>query len=140
MKKIRLACNILKKMNVDKIAVSFFFLIIIASIILARFEPEIKNIWDGLWYCFISFTTIGFGDIVVVTTIGKIITIIVALYGIVLVALITGVLVNYYQEINKIKINESTEVFLDKLERLPDLSKEELKEISQKIKERKYKV
>ena len=140
MKKIKLAWNILRKMNVDKIALSFLFLIIIASFILARFEPEINNILDGMWYCFISFTTIGFGDIVAVTAIGKIITVIIALYGIVLVAIITGVLVNYYQEINRIKMNESLEVFMDKLERLPELSKEELKEISQKVKERKYKI
>ena len=140
MKKIKLACNILRKMNVDKIALSFIFFIIIASFILARFEPEISNIWDGIWYCFISFTTIGFGDIVAVTAIGKIITVIIALYGIVLVAIITGVLVNYYQEINRIKMNESVEVFMDKLDRLPELSKEELKEISQKVKERKYKI
>lgn len=140
MKKIKLAWNILRKMNVDKIILSFIFILIGSSFILAKFEPEISNIWDGMWYCFVSFTTIGFGDIVVVTAIGKIITFIVALYGIVLVAIITGVLVNYYQEINKIKINESVEVFMDKLERLPELSKEELKEISQRVKERKYKI
>lgn len=140
MKKLKLAWNILRKMNVDKIILSFILLIIMCSFILARFEPEINNIWDGVWYCFISFTTIGFGDIVVVTLIGKVITVLVALYGIILVAIITGVLVNYYQEINKIKMNESIEVFMDKLERLPELSNEELKEISKKVKERKYKI
>ena len=140
MKKIKLAWNILRKMNVDKIILSFIILLIGSSFVLVKFEPEISSIWDAMWYCFVSFTTIGFGDIVVVTAIGKIITFIVALYGIVLVAIITGVLVNYYQEINKIKMNESVEVFMDKLERLPELSKEELKEISQKVKERKYKI
>lgn len=140
MKKIKLAWNILRKMNVDKIILSFIIILIGSSFILVKFEPEISSIWDGIWYCFVSFTTIGFGDIVVVTAIGKIITFIVALYGIVLVAIITGVLVNYYQEINKIKMNESIEVFMDKLERLPELTKEELKEISQKVKERKYKI
>lgn len=140
MKKIKLTWNILRKMNVDKIILSFIILLIGSSFVLVKFEPEISSIWDAMWYCFVSFTTIGFGDIVVVTAIGKIITFIVALYGIVLVAIITGVLVNYYQEINKIKMNESVEVFMDKLERLPELSKEELKEISQKVKERKYKI
>lgn len=140
MNRIKLAYNILRKMNVDKIILSFIVFLIISSFILVRIEPEINNIWDGMWYCFISFTTIGFGDIVAVTAIGKIITVIVALYGVILVALITGVLVNYYQEINKIKMNESVEIFMDKLERLPELSKEELKEISDKVKKRKYKI
>lgn len=140
MNRIKLAYNILRKMNVDKIILSFIVFLIISSFVLVRIEPEINNIWDGMWYCFISFTTIGFGDIVAVTAIGKIITVIVALYGVILVALITGVLVNYYQEINRIKMKESTEVFMDKLERLPELSKEELKEISDKVKKRKYKI
>lgn len=140
MKKIKLAWNILIKMNADKIILSFIILIIGSSFILAKFEPEINNIWDGMWYCFVSFTTIGFGDIVAVTNIGRIITVIIALFGIILVAIIIGVLVNYYQEINKIKMDESIEIFMDKLERLPELSKEELKEISQKVKKRKYKI
>lgn len=127
-------------MNVDKIILSFIALNFVCSFILARIEPEINNIWKGLWYCFISFTTVGFGDVVVTTVLGKIITVIITLYGIVIVALITGVLVNYYQEINKIKAKESVETFLNKLEDLPNLSKEELQEISSKVKQRKYRL
>ena len=56
------------------------------------------------------------------------------------VALITGVLVNYYQEINKIKLEDSIEVFMDKLERLPELSKEELQSISENVKKKRYKL
>ena len=81
MKRIKLVCNILRKMNVDKIAMSFFFLIIILAFILSIFEPGISNIWDGMWYCFVSFTTIGFGDIVGVTVIGKIIIAILMIIG-----------------------------------------------------------
>ena len=140
MKKLKLAWNILKKLNVDKIIASFAILTIVCSFILARVEPQIENIWDGIWYCFIAFTTIGFGDIIATTFIGKIITIIITICGIILVAIITGVLVNYYEEINRIKVKESTELFLDKLEKLPELSKEELKQISDKVKAREFKL
>lgn len=134
MRKLNLLWKILKKMSVDKIITTYILLMAISSFLLARFEPQIDHILDGMWYCFISFTTIGFGDIVATTIIGRIITVVIALYGMFLVALITGVFVNYYQEINKVKVEESIEVFIDKLERLPDLSKEELKKISDKIK------
>jgi len=137
MKKLKLLWKILKKMSVDKIITTYIILMLISSFILARFEPQIDNIFDGMWYCFISFTTIGFGDIVSTTAIGRIITVVIALYGMFVVALITGVLVNYYQEINKIKLEESIEIVLDKLERLPELSKEELKLISEKIKNKR---
>ena len=112
----------------------------ICSIILAQIEPEINNFGDGIWYCFVAFTTIGFGDIVVKTLVGRIITILVSIYGILIIALITGVIVNYYQEFIKIKEKGTIESFMDKLERLPELSKKELEEISQKVKERKYKI
>lgn len=140
MKKLKLMWNILKKMNVDKIITTYIIFVLICSSVLVKVEPQITNIGDGLWYCFISFTTIGFGDIVAISAIGRIITIIIAIYGVILVAIITGVIVSFYQEINKIKQQESIEEFMDKLEKLPLLSKEELEEISQKIKSRKYRL
>ena len=140
MKKIKLAWKILRKMSVDKIIIIYLILMLISSLLLTKFEPQIDNVFEGVWYCFITFTTIGFGDIVATTLIGRIITIIIALYGMFIVSLITGVLINYYQEINKIKVKESVEQFMDKLEKLPELSKEELKLISEKVKNKKYKL
>lgn len=140
MKKIKLIWKILKKMSVDKVIITFLILVLISAILLTKFELQIDNVLEGVWYCFITFTTIGFGDIVATTLIGRIITIVIALYGMFIVSLITGVLINYYQEINKIKVKESLEEFMDKLEKLPQLSKEELKLISEKVKNKKYKI
>lgn len=42
-------------------------------------------------------TTIGFGDIVVVTTIGRILSVVLGLYGLFIIAIITSIVVNYYQ-------------------------------------------
>ena len=140
MRKIKLIWKILKKMSVDKVIITFLILMIISAFLLTKFESQIDNILEGIWYCFVSFTTIGFGDIVATTLIGRVITIIIALYGMFIVSLITSVLINYYQEINKIKVKESVEQFMDKLEKLPELSKEELKLISEKVKNKKYKL
>ena len=136
MKRTKLAFKILKKMNVDKIVVSFISLMIVCSFLLTLVEPEINDIFTGLWYSFVAFTTIGFGDIVAITLIGRIITVILSLYGIILVAIMTGVLVSYYQELNNLRLKISTEELLDKIDRLPELSKEELTEISKKIKKK----
>ena len=140
MKKLKLAWTIYKKMNADKIILTFLLFIFIGSFILDIIEPQINSIFDGIWYLFVSFTTIGFGDIVVTTIFGKIITMIIALYGTFIVALITGILINYYQELNKIKENESIELFLNKLENLEKLSNDELTEISDKIKKKRNKI
>ena len=96
-------------------------------------EPDITTFSDGLWYCFAASTTIGFEDIVAVTAAGRILTVILVLYGIFVIALIPGVVVNYFVEFNKIRYNESLLMFMDRLEHLDTLSKEELRDISQNI-------
>ena len=89
---------------------------------------------DGLWYTFVACTTIGFGDFVAVTLLGRILTVYIALNEILLVAILPGVVVSYYLEVIHRREKESVTMFLDKLEHLPELSQEELKEISEKIK------
>ena len=51
--------------------------------------------------CFAIITTIGFGDITAVTGIGRIMSVILGIYGIIVVSLVTSVIVNFYTEVNK---------------------------------------
>ena len=82
----------------------------------------------------IAFSTIGFGDIVATTVIGKIITVILSLYGILVTAMITGTIVSYYTEYLNNTQGDTISIFLEKLQNLPKLSKEELEDISENIK------
>ena len=68
------------------------------SIVLPNFELNINTFGDALWYCFAIVTTIGFGDITAVTIPGRIISVILGLYGLIVVALITSIIVNFYSE------------------------------------------
>ena len=125
---------VLNKTRALKIFLGFIIICILSSIIFMLVEPSINNIRDGIWYCFVASTTIGFGDIYAVTTIGRILTIFVSFYGIFVFAMMTGVVVSYYNEYLNIKQKKSISIFLEKLEDLPNLSKKELKEISDKVK------
>lgn len=136
MKKSRVLLDVLKTTKTDKIVISFIGFVFLCALGVWIVEPTITSYVDALWFCFTSFTTIGFGDIVVTTLLGKAITVVLCLYGIFVVALIPGVVVSYYTETLKMKTDESLVVFLDKLQRLPELSKEELEEISIKAKQR----
>ena len=71
------------------------------SCMLLYFEDSIHNFWDGLWYCFAVVTTIGFGDFTTTTFLGRMLSVILGVYGIVVVALITSIIVNFYGEIKK---------------------------------------
>ena len=140
MKKLRLLWKILKSVNADKIFVGFLCFILCIAVGIEFFEPNINTYMDALWYCFTVITTIGFGDIVVVTTIGRVLTVVLSLYGILVVALIPGIIVSYFMEFQKRNSDATTEMYLEKLENLDKLDKTELKELSELIKNRKYKL
>ena len=134
MKKLRRTIMILKRTGTLKMLVSFIVFYCAASAAMWLFEPNVNTIGDGFWYCFAATTTIGFGDIVALTRLGRIITVLVAVYGIAVTAMIPGVVVSYYMEFLKIKEKETVSLFLEKLEHLPELSHEELTELSDQIK------
>ena len=75
---------------------SFSFVLIYTDT--ASFDGKYTN---ALWYCFAVVTTIGFGDMTAVSTIGRILSVVLGVYGIVVVALITSIIVNFYGEMKK---------------------------------------
>lgn len=125
---------VLKRTGALKVFFNFIIVCLIASIIFKHTEPGINTIGEGLWYCFVASTTIGFGDLIATTVIGRVITILVAMSGIFVFAMMTGVVVSYYTEYLNSKKDGTISLFLEKLENLPNLSKEELEEISEKVK------
>lgn len=62
------------------------------------------------------------------------------LYGVIVLAIIPGIVVTYYMEMVNFKNGDSGEAFMYKLEHLEELSKAELEEISGKVKSRKFKL
>lgn len=109
--KIKVLINILNVTHALDVLICLLALMIAFSFILPLFENDITNFWDALWYCFAVITTIGFGDFVAKTIMGRVLTVILGLFGIVVVAIITSVIVNFYnavsdkkqeKEINKI--------------------------------------
>ena len=49
-----------------------------------------------------------------------------------IVAVFTGIIAGFYVELMKVKSMDSARRFLDDLERLPEMSKEELEELSER--------
>ena len=73
-------------------------LIVASSLILMYEEPTMSYFPDAMWYCFTVVTTIGFGDFAATTLIGRLVTVILGIYGIIVVAVITSIVVNFYNE------------------------------------------
>ena len=126
--------QLLKRTGGMRFISSYFIILVIGGIITSFIEPDIKNPAEGIYFCFIASTTVGFGDIVPVTVLGRLITSIITVIGILTVAFIPGIIVSYYMEYLKIRENETISEFLEQLEHLPELSKEELQMISDRVK------
>ncbi len=135
MKRNKIIRNILKRTGASKILCGYIVMLLCIALAIMIVEPDIDTYVNSLWYCFNVITTIGFGDVIAVTTLGRILSIILSVYSILIIAIIPGILTSYYIESIKIRSNESMEKFLYDLERLPSLSKDELTELSEKVKE-----
>ena len=96
----QLKVKVLFKIIVSTFSLEVLFglltMIVCFSIILTSIEPNIETFPDALWYCFAVVTTIGFGDIVAVTPAGRILSVMLGIYGLVVVAVITSIIVNFY--------------------------------------------
>ncbi len=134
MRKSRIMWNVLKRTGADKLLYGYLVLLLVISFVIVLVEPDINTYFDGLWYCYNVLSTIGLGDTIAVTFVGKVLSIILSVYSILIIAVIPGVITSFYLEVIKLRTNESMEKFLYDLERLPELSEKELGEISEKVK------
>lgn len=139
MKKLRILKNVLARTHADRILLGFVLFILIDALIITLWEPGIDNYLDALWYCYAVISTTGFGDVVVVTFIGKAMSVLLTIYSVLVIAIVTGVIVNYYTQIIQIQQQDTITAFVNKLEHLPELTKEELEELSRKVSQFKAK-
>ena len=99
LERIKLLLNIIIKTHTFDVIIGLLSFMIAASFVLPNVEDTMTNFWDALWYCFTVITTIGFGDFYATSVAGRILTVVLGIYGIVVVAIITSVVVNFYNEV-----------------------------------------
>jgi voltage-gated potassium channel len=82
--------------------------ILVSALIIYNVEPESFNtFFDAIYWATVSLTTVGYGDIYPVTTIGRTVTMISSVFGIAIIALPSGVITaGYLSEINKFSDND----------------------------------
>ena len=54
-------------------------------------EPDVRNLGDGVWWALVTITTVGYGDITPVTTLGRFVASSLMLLGLGLIATITAI-------------------------------------------------
>ena len=91
--------NVFKKQKkvlgaVGMMAVSY---ILVSALIVFNAEPEAFNtFFDAVYWATISLTTVGYGDIYPVTTVGRVVTMVSSIFGVAIIALPSGVITAGY--------------------------------------------
>ena len=97
--------NVLKKSKDSLIAVCMLAggYILVSALIIFNVEPDsFRSFFDAIYWATVSLTTVGYGDIYPVSTMGRIITMISSVFGIAVVALPAGIITaGYMTELEK---------------------------------------
>ena len=97
--------NVFKKQKkvLSAVATMAVAYVLISALVIYNVEPEsFDTFFDAIYWATISLTTVGYGDIYPVTTIGRIVTMISSVFGIAIIALPSGVITaGYLDEVNK---------------------------------------
>jgi len=64
-------------------------------------NPSFGSIHDGLWWAFVSLTTVGYGDIVPITDAGRIVAVILIVFGVAVYSLLIANLTHYLNGIDR---------------------------------------
>ena len=104
-KNLEIIIEVLRKSKNALIAVCMLAAgyILVSALIIFNVEPEsFDNFFDAIYWATVSLTTVGYGDIYPVTTVGRIITMLSSIFGIAIIALPAGIITaGYMSEISK---------------------------------------
>ena len=85
---------------VGTMAVAYIF---ISALVIFNAEPDsFRNFFEAMYWATVSLTTVGYGDIYPVSTIGRIIAMVSSVFGVAIVALPSGIITaGYMRELEK---------------------------------------
>ena len=73
--------------------------ILVSALVVFNVEPEsFKNFFEAVYWATVSLTTVGYGDIYPVTSVGRVITMVSSIFGIAIVALPAGIITAGYMK------------------------------------------
>ncbi len=73
------------------ILAALIFFILLFGYLFYVSEPGVKSLGDGIWWALVTITTVGYGDITPVTTLGRVVASSLMLLGLGLIATITAI-------------------------------------------------
>ena len=93
--------NVFRKQKKVLIAVASLAVayVLVSALVIYNVEPDsFATFFDAVYWATISLTTVGYGDIYPITTVGRVVTMVSSIFGIAVIALPSGVITAGYME------------------------------------------
>lgn len=105
---------VLSRNNLGLTILAAWIFVFCAGVIMAAIEPGFKNIEEGIWWAWVTVTTVGYGDVVPVTSGGRLLAGLVMLLGMGLFSLITANFSAFFVTREELKLVKKEEQVLEK--------------------------
>jgi voltage-gated potassium channel len=79
---------------------------LISGLLMAGIDPAIENVWQGIWWAWVTVATVGYGDTVPLSAAGKVFGAVVILFGVGFFSLLTASFSAYFVSRGEIEIEE----------------------------------
>ncbi len=82
--------HVLARNNLGRTLIASLVIIVISGTIISLIDPNVKNTSDGIWWAWVTVTTVGYGDIVPTSNAGRVFGAFLILMGLALITMLTA--------------------------------------------------
>ncbi|MGN0038242.1 MAG: potassium channel family protein [Coriobacteriales bacterium] len=131
--RLRMIGKIIRQAGLGHITLVFFAIFFLCALAVMMGQPSIGGYGDALWLCFQTVTTIGFGDVPAQGALCRAALVFLSIVSIFYLAVITGVVVAYCNQLISAQAKHSLAKLADQAEHLEELSPQQLRELSAEV-------
>ena len=93
---------------------------LMSGLIIAGIDPSIENMWQGIWWAWVTVATVGYGDVVPQSVAGKVFGAVVILFGVGFFSLLTASFSAYFVSRGEVEIEEEE---VEEISQLKDIER-----------------
>ena len=93
---------------------------LMSGLLIAGIDPSIENVWQGIWWAWVTVATVGYGDTVPQSVAGKVFGAVVILFGVGFFSLLTASFSAYFISRGEMEIEEEE---IEEINQLMDIER-----------------
>ncbi|MFX3623398.1 MAG: potassium channel family protein [Ectobacillus sp.] len=118
--------QILRTNGLHKVLIFMVCLVVISAIPITYLEPNISSFEDAIWWGVVTATTVGYGDISPETGVGRMIAVILMVFGIGMMGMVTASIATYFLQHEEDVQDAEIEFIKQQLNRFEQLQASEI--------------